>query len=91
MQRKIRAWNKKNLFLLIHKNLVAVDAVKVFMWNEVGMRETMLEVQREVEAALIPTGVKVMLQAGTQVTITQAHKSSLLVLIYLRTTSFHVL
>lgn len=36
------------------------------------MRETSLEVQREVEATLIPSGVKVMLQAGTLVHLTQA-------------------
>lgn len=36
------------------------------------MRETSLEVKREVEATLIPSGVKVMLQAGTQVYVTQA-------------------
>lgn len=36
------------------------------------MRETALDVQREVEATLIPSGVKVMLQAGTQVFVTQA-------------------
>jgi probable FeS assembly SUF system protein SufT len=35
-------------------------------------RETAVEVTREVEAALIPTGVKVMLQVGTQVFVTQA-------------------
>jgi probable FeS assembly SUF system protein SufT len=35
-------------------------------------RETMVEVKREVEAALIPSGVKVSLQAGTQVAVTQA-------------------
>src|SRR5690349_11787033 len=35
-------------------------------------RETVLEVQREVEAALIPSGVKVMLQKGAQVFVTQA-------------------
>jgi probable FeS assembly SUF system protein SufT len=35
-------------------------------------RETVIEVQREVEATLIPTGVKVMLQAGTHVYVTQA-------------------
>lgn len=35
-------------------------------------RETAVEVQREVEAALIPSGTKVMLQPGTQVFVTQA-------------------
>lgn len=35
-------------------------------------RDKALEVIREVEAALIPTGVKVTLQAGTQVFLTQA-------------------
>lgn len=35
-------------------------------------RETALEVKREVEATLIPSGVKVMLQQGTQVFVTQA-------------------
>ncbi len=35
-------------------------------------RETSVEVRREVEAALIPSGVKVMLQPGTQVMVTQA-------------------
>lgn len=35
-------------------------------------RETAVEVLREVEAALIPTGVKVMLQPGSQVFVTQA-------------------
>lgn len=34
--------------------------------------QTALEVQREVEATLIPSGVKVKLQAGTQVFVTQA-------------------
>lgn len=36
------------------------------------MRETALEVRREVEATLIPSGVKVTLQPGTQVFVTQA-------------------
>lgn len=40
------------------------------------MRETVLEVNREVEATLIPTGVKVSLQPGTQVMVTQALGSS---------------
>jgi probable FeS assembly SUF system protein SufT len=35
-------------------------------------RETALEVKREVEATLIPSGTKVMLQQGTQVFVTQA-------------------
>jgi len=35
-------------------------------------RETAVEVMREVEAALIPSGTKVMLQPGTQVFVTQA-------------------
>lgn len=35
-------------------------------------RETTVDVLREVEATLIPTGVKVTLQAGTQVHVTQA-------------------
>lgn len=35
-------------------------------------RETSVEVQREVEATLIPAGTKVMLQPGTQVFVTQA-------------------
>lgn len=35
-------------------------------------RETAVEVKREVEAALIPAGTKVMLQPGTQVFVTQA-------------------
>lgn len=35
-------------------------------------RETAVEVRREVEAALIPSGVKVTLQPGTQVFVTQA-------------------
>lgn len=35
-------------------------------------RETSVEVQREVEATLIPSGVKVMLQQGTPVFVTQA-------------------
>jgi probable FeS assembly SUF system protein SufT len=35
-------------------------------------RETAVEVNREVEAALIPSGTKVMLQPGTQVFVTQA-------------------
>lgn len=35
-------------------------------------RDTALEVNREVEATLIPSGVKVSLQPGTQVFITQA-------------------
>lgn len=35
-------------------------------------RETALEVRREVEATLIPSGVKVTLQAGSQVYVTQA-------------------
>src|SRR5580700_3001726 len=34
--------------------------------------ETSIELQREVEAALIPSGVKVMLQQGTTVYLTQA-------------------
>src|ERR1700679_2307962 len=34
--------------------------------------ETVIETQREVEAALIPTGVKVTLQKGTLVHVTQA-------------------
>jgi len=36
------------------------------------VRETSLEVRREVEATLIPSGVKVTLQAGSQVMVTQA-------------------
>lgn len=36
------------------------------------MRETALEVNREIEATLIPSGVKVALQPGTQVFVTQA-------------------
>lgn len=39
-------------------------------------RETALEVLREVEATLIPTGVKVSLQPGTQVFVTQSLGSS---------------
>lgn len=35
-------------------------------------RETAVEVRREVEAALIPSGTKVMLQPGTHVFVTQA-------------------
>lgn len=35
-------------------------------------RETAVEVKREVEAALIPSGTKVMLQPGTPVFVTQA-------------------
>lgn len=35
-------------------------------------RETALDVRREVEATLIPSGVKVMLQQGSQVFVTQA-------------------
>ena len=35
-------------------------------------RETAVEVKREVEAALIPSGTKVSLQPGTQVFVTQA-------------------
>lgn len=35
-------------------------------------RETVLEVRRDVEAALIPSGVTVTLQEGTQVFVTQA-------------------
>ena len=35
-------------------------------------RETSVEVKREVEAALIPSGVKVMLQPGSSVFVTQA-------------------
>jgi len=35
-------------------------------------RETAVEVKREVEAALIPSGTKVMLQPGTHVFVTQA-------------------
>jgi len=35
-------------------------------------RETSIEVQREVEATLIPSGVKVSLQQGTLVSVTQA-------------------
>lgn len=35
-------------------------------------RETTVEVKREVEAALIPSGVKVKLQPGSQVAVTQA-------------------
>ncbi len=35
-------------------------------------RETAVEVKREVEATLIPTGVKVTLQPGSQVFVTQA-------------------
>jgi probable FeS assembly SUF system protein SufT len=34
--------------------------------------ETSIEVKKEVEATLIPSGVKVMLQQGTQVFVTQA-------------------
>ncbi len=36
------------------------------------MRDMTVEVKREVEAALIPSGVKVTLQAGSQVMVTQA-------------------
>lgn len=36
------------------------------------VRETAIEVQREVEATLIPSGVKVKLQPGSQVVVTQA-------------------
>lgn len=39
-------------------------------------RERTIEVLKEVEATLIPSGVKVMLAAGTQVMITQALGSS---------------
>lgn len=35
-------------------------------------RESSIEVQREVEATLIPSGTKVMLQPGTMVSVTQA-------------------
>jgi probable FeS assembly SUF system protein SufT len=35
-------------------------------------RETALEVRREVEATLIPSGAKVLLQPGTQVFVTQS-------------------
>ena len=36
------------------------------------MRETMIAVQKDVEATLIPSGAKVKLQQGTQVMVTQA-------------------
>lgn len=36
------------------------------------MRETSLELQRDCEAALIPSGMKVMLKQGSQVLVTQA-------------------
>ena len=36
------------------------------------IRETAIEIQRDVEAALIPSGVKVTLQKGTNVYVTQA-------------------
>lgn len=36
------------------------------------MRDTAIEVKKEVEATLIPSGAKVMLQPGTQVFVTQA-------------------
>lgn len=40
--------------------------------RSVVFRETAVEVQREVEATLIPSGTKVTLQPGTQVFVTQA-------------------
>lgn len=48
-------------------NRAAVVVGKVSMF-----RETAVEVKREVEAALIPSGTKVMLQPGTHVFVTQA-------------------
>ena len=48
-------------------NRAVVVVGKVFMF-----RETAVEVKREVEAALIPSGTKVMLQPGTHVFVTQA-------------------
>jgi len=38
----------------------------------VSLRETALEVRREIDVSLIPSGVKVRLQPGTQVFVTQA-------------------
>jgi probable FeS assembly SUF system protein SufT len=49
-----------------------VAAAKVFIWSQTVFYETAVEVQREVDAALIPTGVKVTLQKGTLVYVTQA-------------------
>ncbi len=48
-------------------NQAVAVAEKVFMY-----RETAVDVQRDVEATLIPSGVKVKLQQGTQVFVTQA-------------------
>ncbi len=45
----------------------AADVEKVSMY-----KKSMIEVQRECEATLIPTGAKVTLQKGSQVAITQA-------------------
>src|SRR3990167_9175505 len=54
-------------------NLADAVAAKVFISSEAVMnREMSLEVLRDVEAALIPSGVKVKLQQGTQVLVTQA-------------------
>lgn len=53
-------------------NQVVVVAAKVFMQRNNMFRETAVEVRREVEATLIPSGTKVMLQPGTQVFVTQA-------------------
>jgi probable FeS assembly SUF system protein SufT len=53
--------------------LVAVVVAKVSTSSEVVMfRDTALDVRREVEATLIPSGVKVTLQPGSQVRVTQA-------------------
>lgn len=51
---------------------------KVFILNEalVVFREMSVEVKRTVEATLIPSGVKVALQQGSQVLVTQALGSS---------------
>ncbi len=48
-------------------NLAVAAAGRVSMF-----RDTAIEVNREVEATLIPSGAKVKLQAGTQVFVTQA-------------------
>jgi probable FeS assembly SUF system protein SufT len=47
---------------------IVVAVEKVFMYNA----HAMIEVLRDVEVSLIPAGTKVKLQAGTQVSVTQA-------------------
>ena len=54
-------------------NRLVADVARVFILNEeLSLRDRIVEVKRDVEATLIPTGAKVTLKAGTAVSVTQA-------------------